>query len=192
MLWLAALAATPLISEHRLGQLCRAAVACKRPANSVADASCYRKPSRSRGGTTSRYAVPAASTTANTASSGSRGRDPAKARRCDPQHVPSTDRTEKRSLGACVFARGRGAILERCRDGRGRLRALAGAAVAGGEVEVSTRAGRRSRFKAKVDVSKSTITGGDLHGVCARGEAYVAIRDSRVVGAANQACYAYM
>ena len=45
---------------------------------------------------------------------------------------------------------------------------------------------------AKVDVSKSTITGGDPHGVCARGEAYVAIRDSRVVGAADRACYAYM
>ena len=45
---------------------------------------------------------------------------------------------------------------------------------------------------AKVDVSSSTITGGDPHGVCARGEAYVAIRDSRVVGAADRACYAYM
>ena len=34
----------------------------------------------------------------------------------DLRHVPSTDRTEKRSLGACVFCRGRGAIrLDRCR-----------------------------------------------------------------------------
>ena len=40
-------------------------------------------------------------------------------------------------------------------------------------------------MRAAPDVSKSTITGGDPHGVCARGEAYVAIRDSRVVGAAS-------
>jgi hypothetical protein len=116
----------------------------------------------------------------------------------DLRHVPSTDRTEKRSLGACVFCRGRGAIrLDRCR-----LTSEAGfglwlvqrsrAVLRECEILDTGRTAVAVFNVAKVDVSKSTITGGDPHGVCARGEAYVAIRDSRVVGAADRACYAYM
>ena len=91
---------------------------------------------------------------------------------------------------------GRRAARALPRDERGRLRALARAAVASGTARVRVIDPGRTAVAvfnvAKVDVSSSTITGGDPHGVCARGEAYVAIRDSRVVGAADRACYAYM
>ena len=136
----------------------------------------------------------------------------------DLRHVPSTDRTEKRSLGACVFCRGRGAIrLERCRvtseagfglwlvqRSRAVLRecevlnpgrtAVAVFNVAKVDVSSSTIAGAESvsNVPYAIDAILSLYAGGDPHGVCARGEAYVAIRNSRVVGAADRACYAYM
>ena len=116
----------------------------------------------------------------------------------DLRHVPSTERTEKRSLGACVFCRGRGAVrLERCRvtseAGFGLwLVQRSRAVLKECDVVDPGRTAVAVFNVAKVDVSKSTITGGDPHGVCARGEAYVAIRDSRVVGAVDRACYAYM
>lgn len=116
----------------------------------------------------------------------------------DLRHRRAPDRAEKRSLGACVFARGRGAVkLQRCRvtseEGFGvwlvqRARAVLHAC----EIIDPGRTAVAVFNVAKLDVSSSTIQGGDQHGVCMRGEAYVSIRDSRVVGAADRACYAYM
>ena len=199
MLWLAALAAAPLISEHRFTQLCRAAVACKRPVElrgrrvALAEALRVQRqdnltilgPGRIDG---SGHSVVQVEGTGP----GLRLID------LDIRHLPAPDRAEKRSLGACVFCRGRGAIrLDRCR-----LTSEAGfglwlvqrsrAVLRECEVVDPGRTAVAVFNVAKVDVSKSTIAGGDPHGVCARGEAYVAIRDSRVVGAADRACYAYM
>ena len=199
MLWLAPLAAAPLISEHRFGQLCRAAVACKRPVElrgrrvvlseavkvQRQDNLTIHGPGRIDGSGHSVVQV--------------EGTGPGlKLVDLTLNHVPSTDRTEKRSLGACIFARGRGAIrLERCRvtseAGFGLwLVQRSRAVLKECEILDPGRTAVAVFNVAKVDVSKSTITGGDPHGVCARGEAYVSIRDSRVVGAADRACYAYM
>ena len=199
MLWLAALAATPLISEHRFTQLCRAAVACKRPLElrgrrvvlseavkvQRQDNLTIHGPGRIDGSGHSVVQV--------------EGTGPGlKLVDVTLNHVPSIDRTEKRSLGACVFCRGRGAVrLERCRvtseAGFGLwLVQRSRAVLRECEIIDPGRTAVAVFNVAKVDVSKSKITGGDPHGVCARGEAYVAIRDSRVVGASDRACYAYM
>ena len=199
MLWLAALAATPLISEHRFTQLCRAAAACNRPLElrgrrvvlsetvkvQRQDNLTIRGPGRIDGSGHSVVQVEGTGPGLSVVD-------------VDLRHVPSTDRTEKRSLGACVFCRGRGAVrLERCRvtseAGFGLWLVQRSRAVLHECDVIDPGRTAVAVFNvAKVDVSKSTITGGDPHGVCARGEAYVAIRDSRVVGAADRACYAYM
>ena len=188
-----------VISEHRFGQLCRAAVACKRPVElrgrrvALAEALRVQRqdnlticgPGRIDG---SGHSVVQVEGTGP----GLRLID------LDIRHLPAPDRAEKRSLGACIFARGRGAIfLERCRvtseAGFGLwLVQRSRAVLRECEVIDPGRTAVAVFNVAKFDVSKSTITGGDPHGVCARGEAYVAIRDSRVVGAADRACYAYM
>ena len=199
MLWLAALAAAPLISEHRFTQLCRAAAVCNRPLElrgrrvvlseavkvQRQDNLTIHGPGRIDGSGHSVVQV--------------EGTGPGlKLIDLELRHVPSNERTEKRSLGACVFCRGRGAVrLERCRvtseAGFGLwLVQRSRAVLRECEIIDPGRTAVAVFNVAKVDVSKSTITGGDPHGVCARGEAYVAIRDSRVVGAADRACYAYM
>ena len=188
-----------VISEHRFGQLCQASINCNRPLELrgrrvvLAEALRVQRqdnlticgPGRIDGSGHSVVQV--------------EGTGPGlKLIDLDLRHVPSTERTEKRSLGACVFCRGRGAIrLERCRvtseAGFGLwLVQRSRAVLRECEILDTGRTAVAVFNVAKVDVSKSTITGGDPHGVCARGEAYVAIRDSRIVGAADRACYAYM
>ncbi|CAH0374838.1 unnamed protein product [Pelagomonas calceolata] len=199
MLWLATLAATPLISEHRFGQLCRAAVACKRPVELRGRRVALTEALRVQRQDELTICGPGCIDGSGHSVVQVEGTGPGlKLIDLDLHHISAPDRAEKRSLGACIFARGRGAIrLERCRvtseAGFGLwLVQRSRAVLKECEVVDPGRTAVAVFNVAKVDVSSSTITGGDPHGVCARGEAYVAIRDSRVVGAADRACYAYM
>ena len=199
MFWLAALAAAPLISEHRFTQLCRAAVACKRPLELRGRRVALTEALRVQRQDNLTILGPGHIDGSGHSVVQVEGTGPGlRLIDLDIRHLPAPDRAEKRSLGACIFARGRGAIfLERCRvtseAGFGLwLVQRSRAVLRECEVIDPGRTAVAVFNVAKVDVSKSTITGGDPHGVCARGEAYVAIRDSRVVGAADRACYAYM
>ena len=199
MLWLAALAATPLISEHRFTQLCRAAVACKRPVELRGRRVVLTEALRVQRQDNLTILGPGHIDGSGHSVVQVEGTGPGlRLIDLDIRHLPAPDRAEKRSLGACIFARGRGAIrLERCRvtseAGFGLwLVQRSRAVLRECEVIDPGRTAVAVFNVAKVDVSSSTIAGGDPHGVCARGEAYVAIRDSRVVGASDRACYAYM
>ena len=199
MLWLAALAATPLISEHRFTQLCRAAAACNRPLELRGRRVVLSEAVKVQRQDNLTILGPGHIDGSGHSVVQVEGTGPGLSLvNVDLRHVPSNERTEKRSLGACVFCRGRGAVrLERCRvtseAGFGLwLVQRSRAVLRECELIDPGRTAVAVFNVAKVDVSKSTITGGDPHGVCARGEAYVAIRDSRVVGASDRACYAYM
>ena len=189
MLWLAALAA-PLISEHRFGQLCRAAAACNRPLELRGRRVVLSEAVKVQRQDNLTICGPGCIDGSGHSVVQVEGTGPGlRLIELDIRHLPAPDRAEKRSLGACIFARGRGAIrLERCRvtseAGFGLwLVQRSRAVLRECEVIDPGRTAVAVFNVAKVDVSKSKITGGDPHGVCARGEAYVAIRDSRVVGA---------
>lgn len=188
-----------VISEHRFRQLCEAAVRCGRPVEMqgrrVALTDTFRVmrqdeltihgPGRIDGSGHSVFQIEGNGNTLTL-------------RDLDLRHQRAPDRAEKRSLGACVFARGRGSVkLQRCRvtseAGFGLwLVQRARAVLHECEVIDPGRTAVAVFNVAKLDVSNSTIQGGDQHGVCMRGEAYASIRDSRVVGAKDRACYAYM
>eukprot|EP00629_Pelagomonadales_sp_RCC1024_P006811 CAMPEP_0119292964 /NCGR_PEP_ID=MMETSP1329-20130426/45155_1 /TAXON_ID=114041 /ORGANISM="Genus nov. species nov., Strain RCC1024" /LENGTH=241 /DNA_ID=CAMNT_0007293819 /DNA_START=104 /DNA_END=826 /DNA_ORIENTATION=+ len=191
--------ATAAISERRFRQLCRAAASCGRPlelrGRSVAlaealkvqrrDALEIRGPGRISGSGHSVFQVEGT------------GRGLA-LRGLDVRHTASTDREEKRSLGACIFTRGKGAVtLERCRvtseAGFGLwLVQRSSAALRGCEVYDTGRTALTVFNHARLEMASSTIRGAKPHGVCARGETSVAIEDSRIVDCGDRAIYMYM
>ena len=106
-----------IISEHRFGQLCQAAVNSNRPLELRGRRVALTEALRVQRQDNLTILGPGHIDGSGHSVVQVEGTGPGlKLIDLELRHVPSTDRTEKRSLGACVFCRGRGAIrLERCR-----------------------------------------------------------------------------
>lgn len=118
-------------------------------------------------------------------------------RGCELRHLPSAERTEQRSLGAALFARGKGRVaLHNCT-----VASQAGFGVwlvqkAQAELHGCTvpRCGRSSVVafeQARLDVHGSLLADGSPHAICARGDARVRVRNTVIENAEVRAIYAY-
>lgn len=114
------------------------------------------------------------------------------------RHVASADRSEQRALGACVFARGRGAVdLERCvvssEAGFGLwLVQRSAAALRGCEVQDTGRTAITLFNDASLSMDGCRVADATPHGICARGATSVSLTQSTVENAAVRAIYCYL
>ena len=118
-------------------------------------------------------------------------------RECELQHLPCEERSAKNSLGAALFARGKGRMaLHGCT-----VSSQAGFGVwlvqkAQAELHGCTlpRCGRSTVVafeNARLDVRGSLLSDGTPHAICGRGNARVRVRDTRIERAEVRAIYIY-
>ena len=114
------------------------------------------------------------------------------------RHVASGDRAEQRALGACIFARGKGAVaLERCaissEAGFGVwLAQRASASLTDCEVAGTGRSAVTLFNDAALTMDGCRVADAAPHGICARGSTAVTLRRSVVANAAVRGIYCYL
>jgi len=119
-------------------------------------------------------------------------------RNVEVKHLASTDRSEKRSLGSCLFARGKGSIvLEDCAVTSEAGFALwlvqkSSATMARCSIRDTGRSAITVFNHATLRASECLISNVTPHGVCARGETSIQLVDTTFDGCDARAVYAYM